>query len=84
MELVIGSKKLITGFGIFAGFPDEFFEGSDFVRTPEKDAIFEKIRKNNDLHQEISKILESEYPLYKKEQDDRRKRVARNRERYSK
>ena len=65
-ESVRYEKKLITGYSIFAGFPDEFFEGADFVRTPEKDAIFEQIRKNNDLHQEISKILESEYPLYKK------------------
>ena len=54
-------------------------------RTLEKDAVVQQIRKLWKLAQKIENgILEDEFPLYKKEEDDFRKRVARNRERYSK
>ena len=54
-------------------------------RTPKKDAVVQQKRKLWKLAQKIeNEILEDEFPLYKKEQDDFRKRVARNRERYSK
>ena len=51
----------------------------------EKDAVVQQIRKLWKLAQKIeNEILEDEFTLYKKERDDFRKRVARNRERYSK
>ena len=54
-------------------------------RTPKKDAVVQQKRKLWKLAQKIeNEILEDEFPLYKKERDDFRKRVARNRERYSK
>ena len=54
-------------------------------RTPEKDAVVQQTRKLWKLAQKIeNEILEDEFPLYKKERDVFRKRVTRNRERYSK
>lgn len=48
-------------------------------RTPEKDAVVQQIKKLWKLAQKIENgILEDEFPLYKKVQDDRRKRVARS------
>ena len=48
-------------------------------RTPEKDAVVQQKRKLWKLAQKIeNEILEDEFPLYKKERDDRRKRVARS------
>ncbi|MBQ7752291.1 MAG: hypothetical protein IJR80_01370, partial [Treponema sp.] len=57
----------------------------EIKRTPEKDAVVQQIRKLWKLAQKIENgILEDEFPLYKKERDDFRKKVERNRERYSK
>ena len=48
-------------------------------RTPEKDAVVQQKRKLWKLAQKIeNEILEDEFPLYKKERDDFRKRVARS------
>ena len=79
-------KKLITGDSIFGAPPNEYYdEILEVKRTPEKDAVVQQKRKLWKLAQKIeNEILEDEFPLYKKEQDDFRKRVARNRERYSK
>ena len=48
-------------------------------RTPKKDAVVQQKRKLWKLAQKIeNEILEDEFPLYKKERDDFRKRVARS------
>ena len=48
-------------------------------RTPKKDAVVQQKRKLWKLAQKIeNEILEDEFPLYKNERDDRRKRVARS------
>lgn len=85
-ESIRFGKKLITGNHIFGAPPNEYYdEILEIKRTPEKDAVVQQKRKLWKLAQKIeNEILEDEFPLYKKEQDDFRKRVARNRERYSK
>ena len=45
----------------------------------EKDVILEQIRKNNTLYEKIQDILESEYPLFKKEGEEFRKKVEKRR-----
>ena len=81
-ESIRFGKKLITGNSIFGAPPDEYYdEILEVKRTPEKDAVVQQIRKLWKLAQKIENgILEDEFPLYKKEEDDRRKRVARNME----
>ena len=73
-------KKLITGNHIFGAPPNEYYdEILEIKRTPEKDAVVQQIKKLWKLAQKIENgILEDEFPLYKKVQDDRRKRVARS------
>ena len=73
-------KKLITGDSIFGAPPNEYYdEILEVKRTPEKDAVVQQKRKLWKLAQKIeNEILEDEFPLYKKEQDDFRKRVARS------
>ena len=73
-------KKLITGDSIFGAPPNEYYdEILEVKRTPEKDAVVQQIRKLWKLAQKIENgILEDEFPLYKKVEDDRRKRVARS------
>ena len=79
-ESIRFGKKLITGNHIFGAPPDEYYdEILEVKRTPEKDAVVQQIKKLWKLAQKIENgILEDEFPLYKKEEDDRRKRVARS------
>ena len=85
-ESIRFGKKLITGNSIFGAPPDEYYdEILEVKRTPEKDAVVQQIRKLWKLAQKIENgILEDKFPLYKKERDDFRKKIERNRERYSK
>lgn len=79
-ESIRFGKKLITGNHIFGAPPNEYYdEILEVKRTPEKDAVVQQIKKLWKLAQKIENgILEDEFPLYKKVQDDRRKRVARS------
>ena len=79
-ESIRFGKKLITGPHIFGAPPNEYYdEILEVKRTPEKDAVVQQIRKLWKLAQKIENgILEDEFPLYKKEKDDRRKRIARS------
>lgn len=79
-ESIRFGKKLITGPHIFGAPPNEYYdEILEVKRTPEKDAVVQQIRKLWKLAQKIENgILEDEFPLYKKEEDDRRKRIARS------
>ena len=79
-ESIRFGKKLITGTHIFGAPPNEYYdEILEVKRTPEKDAVVQQIKKLWKLAQKIENgILEDEFPLYKKEEDDRRKRIARS------
>lgn len=79
-ESIRFGKKLITGPHIFGAPPNEYYdEILEVKRTPEKDAVVQQIKKLWKLAQKIENgILEDEFPLYKKEKDDRRKRIARS------